>query len=186
MLTIRSAQWPQDVAVLSGLDTSFTIERIYRPVREELSFRLVEESVNPPLHKQYAFQPADPAERQNWDYTAIAEEEGRLAGFMAAQYVSWNRRVVLWHLYVMPAYRRLGVGTQLLAALETYALSVEARCLWLETQNTNYPAIQFYRRSGFMFCGFDESLYDPETLANEEVALFFARPILTSARNDLL
>ncbi|HZT40824.1 MAG TPA: GNAT family N-acetyltransferase [Chthonomonadaceae bacterium] len=179
MLTIRPAQWPHDVAVLSGLDTSFVTERIYRPIREELSFRLIEERVSPPHHKQYAFHPDDPTERQNWDYTAIAEEEGKLAGFMAAQYVSWNRRVVLWHLYVTPSYRHLGVGTRLLAALEPFARSTKARCLWLETQNTNYPAIQFYRRCGFTFCGFDETLYDPEILPNEEVALFFARPIMT-------
>jgi len=179
MLTIRPAQWPQDVEALSGLDTSFVTDKIYRPVREELSIRLVEERVKPPFHKTYAFQPADPTERQSWDCAAIAEDEGRLAGFMAAQYVSWNRRVALWHLYVMPSYRGLGVGTRLLAALDAFARSTRARCLWLETQNVNYPAIQFYRRRGFTCCGFDDTLYDPESLANEEVALFFARPIIT-------
>ena len=186
MLTIRPAQWPQDIAVLSGLDTSFVTDRVYRPIREDLSFRLIEERVNLPLHKHYAFHPNDPTERQNWDYTAIAEEGGKLAGFIAAQYVSWNRRVILWHLYVMPSYRRHGVGIRLLAALDTYARSTKARCLWLETQNTNYPAIQFYRRCGFTFCGFDEALYDPENMANEEVALFFSRPIMTPAENSLL
>ena len=49
--------------------------------------------------------------------------------------------------------------------------------VWLETQNVNYPAIHFYRRCGFEFCGFDETLYDPTILAQEEVALFFARPV---------
>jgi ribosomal protein S18 acetylase RimI-like enzyme len=34
-------------------------------------------------------------------------------------------------------------------------------CLWLETQNVNYPAVQFYRRMGFRLCGLDETLYRP-------------------------
>ena len=177
MFTIRSAQWPQDAAVLARLDTAFTTERIYRPVREELSFRLVEETIQLPLRKQYEFDPSDPEERQNWDFTALAEEDGVLAGFAAAQFIAWNRRVILWHLYVMPAYRRKGVGKRLIQCIETYAQSVQARCVWLETQNVNYPAIQFYRRCGFTLCGFDETLYDPDNVPEREVALFFACPV---------
>lgn len=186
MLTIRAALWPQDAKILSTLDTTFVTDRIYRPVREEFSFRLVEETITPSLTKRYDFEPAVPEERQNWDYTALAEEEGQLAGFAAAQYVAWNRRIAIWHLYVMPSYRRQGVGTRLLDALDTFARSVEARCLWLETQNVNYPAIQFYRRAGFRFCGFDESLYSPESPANAEVALFFTRPIVPLLHNASL
>ena len=155
-------------------------DRIYRPLREEWTFRLIEEPVNPPLRKQYDFRPADEDERGSWDYTVLAEKEGTLAGAAAAEYAAWNRRVTIHHLYVQPPYRRLGVGTQMLDALDTFAQSVGARCLWLETQNVNYPAIQFYRRSGFQFCGFDASLYYPESLAHEEVALFFSRPVFTS------
>ena len=179
MLTIRSAQWPQDVGALSELDTTFVTERIYRPVREALSFRLVEETVRPSLRKRYDFRPADPLERQQWDYTAIAEEDDQLAGFAAAQYTAWNRRVAVWHLYVAPPFRRQGVGTRLLEEIDRFARSVQARCLWLETQNVNYPAIQFYRHSGFRFCGFDESLYDPQSQMSEEIALFFVRPVCT-------
>ena len=175
MLRIRPAQWPQDIAALAALDTELTTGQIYRPVREELAFRLVEEDVDPPLHKRYPFEPADLEERRNWDFTAVAEVEGALAGFAAAQYVAWNRRVVLWHLYVAPAFRRQGVGSQLLAGVEAFARSVEARCVWLETQNVNVPAIRFYRRNGFQFCGFDDTLYDPATLNREESALFFVK-----------
>ena len=177
MPDIRSVHWPQDAALLAGLDTAFVTERIYRPVREEFAFRLVEEIVMPHLRKQYAFDPSDPAERASWEYAVIAEEDKQLAGFAAAKFEAWNRRVVLLHLYVMPAFRRKGVGTQLLEAIDRYARSVQARCVWLETQNINYPAIQFYCRSGFQFCGFDESLYDPASLGQEEVALFFVRPV---------
>lgn len=177
MITIRPVRWPEDEALLSRLDTEFETDRIYRPVREGFTFQLIEETLPVPFHKRYEMCPEDPEERANWEYATVAEEEGRLAGFAAAHYTDWNRRVILWGLYVMPAYRRCGVGAKLLAEVEAYAQTRQARCLWLETQNVNYPAIQFYRRMGFVFCGFDDSLYDPEVVSPKEVALFFSRPI---------
>jgi ribosomal protein S18 acetylase RimI-like enzyme len=59
-------------------------------------------------------------------------------------------------------------------ALAAHAKAAGARCLWLETQNVNYPAIQFYLAHGFYLCGFDESFYDPVELPGE-FAFFFSR-----------
>jgi ribosomal protein S18 acetylase RimI-like enzyme len=177
MVTLRAAQWPQDETLLRALDTTFVTEWVYRPVRGELSLHLVAEPITPPLRKRYEFDPADPEERLNWDFTIIAEDEGQLSGVAAAQHVAWNRRVTLWHLYVMPAFRRRGVGTRLLSAVDEFAVGAGARCIWLETQNVNVPAIRFYRRAGFRLCGFDDTLYDPTVVPTNEIALFFARPV---------
>lgn len=49
--------------------------------------------------------------------------------------------------------------------------------VWIETQNINYPAIQFYRKCGFTLCGLDENLYHPKGPGANEIALFFAKPI---------
>jgi ribosomal protein S18 acetylase RimI-like enzyme len=176
-LIIRPARWPQDGVALSDLDISLLAETIYRPILEGLSFRLIEECVDPPRCKTYDFRPEDPRERQDWDCALVAEADGRPVGFAAARYVAWNRRLEVLHLYVAPEYRRRGAGRRLLDALGTYARSVGARCLWLETQNVNVPAIRFYQRVGFHFCGFDADLYDPLTAPPDEIALFFARPV---------
>lgn len=185
MVTIRAALWPQDASTLSTIDTSFVTDRIYRPVREEFSFRLIEETITPPLRKRYSWDPLNPEERQDWDCAFLAEDGGQLAGVAAAQYVPWNRRIVLWHLYVQPSHRRLGIGTLLLDAVNRFGLTRHARCLWLETQNTNFPGIQFYLRSGFAFCGFDATLYDPEAVGQDEFALFFARGIAPGEEREL-
>ena len=134
MLALRSAQWPDDEARLAALDTYFTTETISVLAREEFAFRLVEKPVSPPLRKRDALLASDPEERIPWDDAVVAEVEGELAGFAAAQYVAWYRRVVIRHLYVASSCRRRGVGTRLLAALDTFAPSAGARCLWLETQ----------------------------------------------------
>jgi ribosomal protein S18 acetylase RimI-like enzyme len=142
-----------------------------------LSFQLTEEVVAPPLCKRYPFQPSDPAEQANWDHAVVAEDNERLVGFAAAQYAAWNRRAILWHLYVAPNHRGRGVGTRLLDSVEAFAREQGARCLWLETQNVNVPALRFYLRSGFALCGLDTSLYDADGSAREETALFLARPV---------
>jgi len=178
VLHIRSARWPQDEAALSALDTSFVTDSVYRLAQDALAFCLVEEVIAPPLCKQYPFDPSDAEARAEWDHAVIAEDMGRLVGFAAAQYVVWNRRAVIWHLYVAPDYRGRGVGTQLLDSLDGFARGVGARCLWLETQNVNVPAIGFYLSRGFTLCGFDASLYDPDGPAHGETALFMTRPVL--------
>jgi hypothetical protein len=51
-----------------------------------------------------------------------------------------------------------------------------AACLWLETRNVSYPAVQFYLRMGFQLCGLDQSLYRPEPhILPGETALYFSR-----------
>jgi len=176
-MEMRPARWPQDIPALSALDTSFVTDMVYRVAQDGLSFRLLEENATPPLQKQYPFAPADPEERANWDHAVVAEVEERLVGFAAAQYVAWNRRAVIWHLYVAPDYRGRGVGTRLLDSLDTFARDAGARCLWLETQNVNASAVRFYLGAGFALCGLDTSLYDPDGAAGGEVALFFARRV---------
>jgi ribosomal protein S18 acetylase RimI-like enzyme len=177
MLIIRPARWPDDIALLDGLDTSFTTDRIYRVIRDELSFTLVEEAVEPPLQKGYGSITSQVEGIRVMEYAAVAEQDGEFAGFAAASYEPWNRRVAVWHLYVAAGRRRRGVGRALVDALDAFARSAGARCLWLETQNVNYPAIQFYRHLGFRLCGLDESLYDPEGPARGEIALFFVRDL---------
>lgn len=177
MLHIRPACWPQDVSALSALGTSFVTDTVYRLSQDELSFRFVEEIIKPPLCKRYPFDPSGPEAWADWDHAVAAEVDGRLVGFAAAQYTAWNCRVVLWHLYVAPAHRGQGLGTRLLESVEGFARGAAARSLWLETQNVNSPAVRFYLRAGFMLCGLDTDLYNPDGLAPGEVALFMARPV---------
>jgi ribosomal protein S18 acetylase RimI-like enzyme len=179
MLTLRPACWPGDLALVASIDTSFTTERIYRVVRQELGFALVEERVDPPLQKDYGSITDDPLLGE-MSCVVLAEQQGRLAGFAAAEYAAWNRRAIVRHLYVAPERRGSGVGTALLHQLDTFARSAGARCLWLETQNINYPAIRFYQRAGFRLCGLDESLYDPAGPGRNETALFFVRDLARS------
>jgi len=177
MLTVRPARWPDDMTLLADLDTSFTTDHVYRVAPDPFGFTRIEQTVDPPLHKEYGPIANLAPSLQEMDHAAVAEDEGGLAGIAAARVESWNRRVSVWHLYVASRCRRSGVGTALIHQLDTFAQSAGARCLWVETQNINYPAVQFYQQVGFRLCGLDESLYDPAGMSRIEVALFFVREL---------
>jgi ribosomal protein S18 acetylase RimI-like enzyme len=133
MITIRSARWPEDLALLAGLDTSFTTDQIYRVVRAELSFTLVVERVDPPLRKEYGSIASGDDRLQELECAIVAEQSGELAGFAAAEVEPWNRRMAIRHLYVATSHRGSGVGRALLNQFETVGQSAGARCLWLDT-----------------------------------------------------
>jgi GNAT superfamily N-acetyltransferase len=177
-VSIRPARWPDDLALLQGLDTSFTTDRIYDARGDGLGFTLAEEAVDPPLHKAYGSAADLEPRLSEADFAVVAENEEGLVGLAAVKVEAWNRRAVVWHLYVAKAACRSGIGAALLKETEAFARSVGARCLWVETQNVNYPAIQFYRRVGFRLCGLDDSLYDPPAHGRNEVALFFVRELI--------
>jgi len=176
MLTLRSLRWPDDREALLALDTSFTTERVYRVVATAVAFVIHDNAITPPLYKVYDLT-AEVDRFPNLDHVLIAEIDAQLAGVAALSYEAANRRAILWHLYVGPAYRRQGIGRALIDAMVARAQQYQARCLWLETQDVNYGAIQFYQRVGFQCCGLDLSLDDREGSATEETAVFFMRTL---------
>jgi ribosomal protein S18 acetylase RimI-like enzyme len=173
MTTIRPVNLPTDEPALLQLDTTFTTDRIYRVDATPASFVLVETPVTPPLRKSFPLDNELGAERL-WDAGFVAETAGVIGGFLALRHEAWSRRTTIWHLYVDPARRGVGVGRQLIETARSIAQGHGSRCLWLEVTSVNYPAIQFYQRVGFRFCGLDTSLYDPAGEAAGETALYFA------------
>ncbi|MFS8639746.1 MAG: GNAT family N-acetyltransferase [Symbiobacteriaceae bacterium] len=175
MWEIRPARWPQDRARLASLDTGFVTDRIYRVVTADLGFLLREERVDPPLRKTY--DPLTGEDLERLPFTLVVEDDNAVVGFAAAGDIEWNGRVHLWHLYVAPERRGLGIGRALVEQALAHARRLGARALYVETQNVNYPAIQFYRRLGFTLAGLDTSLYDPHGPGAGEVALYLVRDV---------
>jgi ribosomal protein S18 acetylase RimI-like enzyme len=177
MLVLRNLRWPEDRAAILALDTSFTTERVYQVAARALSFALYETATTPPLRKVFDLI-TDVESFPHLDCVLIAESDGQLVGVAALAYEVENRRAMLRHLYIDSAYRRQGIGRALIDATVARARQYQARCLWLETQDVNYAAIQFYQRAGFEYCGLDLSLDDRTGSAIQETAIFFMRTLL--------
>jgi ribosomal protein S18 acetylase RimI-like enzyme len=176
MITLRPARLPDDRAPILAIDRSFTTDRIYR-LRSSLdSFALETVSVDPPIRKEMPLA-AYLGDDRLWQEGIVAADGGTVVGFAAFTHQQWNRRTELWHLYVDAARRGEGIGRRLIEAVSAAGDAAGTRCIWLETSNLAYPAIQFYRRLGFVLCGLDTSLYDPTGAGGGETALYFARAL---------
>jgi len=142
--------------------------------RGALSFTLEAETVEPPLRKTYGDAIREVDQVRQMGHVVVAELDGAVIGIIAANLSEWNRRVQIERCYVAPQARGQGVGRALMDSAIAFGRSIGSWCVWLETQNTNYPAVQFYQRYGFTLCGLDTRLYDEAWQTLDETALYFA------------
>jgi len=175
MPVVRSAILPQDAAGIAAIDTAFTTHRIYEVavLGDEITLR--PHDLDTPLTKRFPLDDLESAERP-YDRAWVAVEDETIVGFAATSYAEWNRRLVLWHLYIDTPWRGRGLARQLLASVEAEGAARDARHIWLETSSLNAPGVAAYRALGFSLSGVDLTLYDG-TPAEGEVALFFSRPV---------
>ncbi|WP_223606023.1 GNAT family N-acetyltransferase [Chryseobacterium sp. OSA05B] len=95
-------------------------------------------------------------------------EDGELMGWIICERRTWNNSFYIENILISEKFRRSGAGAQLIKRAVREARHLNCRIIELETQNTNYPAIQFYRRMGFSITGLNTRLYDNP----EETAVF--------------
>lgn len=98
----------------------------------------------------------------------VAEEDGEMRGYLDMTVQAWQRRGWINDMAVVKKYRRQGIGSALLRVAFRWARDRQLRAVMLETQTKNYPAICFYRKHGFTFCGFNDRYY-----ANRDIGIFF-------------
>lgn len=99
-------------------------------------------------------------------FGAFINEE--LAGWIICEHRTWNNSFYIENILIDEKKRRQGIGIMLIKNAIKEARKLNCRVIELETQNTNYPAIQFYRRMGFNITGLNTRLYNN----TEEIALF--------------
>jgi len=73
-------------------------------------------------------------------------------------------------MLISEKYRRQNIGRLLIKSVNREARDLQCRIVELETQNTNYPAIQFYRKAGFLITGINTKLYNHSS----ETALYMS------------
>ena len=76
------------------------------------------------------------------------EIDGQKAGVISIRY-PWLKGPYLELLALLPPFQGQGIGSQLLAWLESEAVSREARNLWVCASSFNARALRFYQLHGF-------------------------------------
>jgi ribosomal protein S18 acetylase RimI-like enzyme len=115
------------------------------------------------------------AVESGYSWGAFAGEE--LVGVALASPQEWNQTLWVWEFHVGAAWQRRGIGERLMAAVVEQATQARFRAVVCETQNTNMPAITFYRSQGFVFDGARLTLYAGSE-SEGEVAIFMKRHLL--------
>jgi ribosomal protein S18 acetylase RimI-like enzyme len=171
---IRELHRCKDRTAVEAIDTGFETDAIFEVVTRERSIALEERPLPQPITKRYSIGEVF-ASWASWQHGWVAEVDGVVRGFATVEYIPWQQRLVLWFLYIAPAFRRRGVGRALLAEVEQHGHNVGATQVWLETSNVNLPGVRAYQRLGYALCGVD-SLYYGSYMPGES-ALYLAKSL---------
>jgi ribosomal protein S18 acetylase RimI-like enzyme len=170
-ITIRELNRATDRRGVEAIDTTFETASVFEVVTTPRRIELVERSLESPLAKRYSIGEVF-ARWARWEAGWVADD-GEIRGFATVEYEAWHARLVLWFLYISPAWRRRGVGRALLERVEDHGHKVGASHVWLETSNVNVPGIAAYERLGYTLCGADRLYYG--SYMPGETAIYLAK-----------
>jgi ribosomal protein S18 acetylase RimI-like enzyme len=154
---IRPLDRKKDRKAVEAIDTSFQTSTVFDVVATPRALELVERALPAPLTKRYSIGEVF-APWAGWTHGWVADDGG-VRGFATVEHEAWHQRLVLWFLYIEPAWRRRGVGRALLAEVEAHGRKVGATHVWLETSSVNVPGVAAYERLGYALCGADRLYY---------------------------
>jgi ribosomal protein S18 acetylase RimI-like enzyme len=106
-----------------------------------------------------------------------AREDSVMRGLVISGTTEWSRLINVWELHVETGYQGRGLGRALLSAVEEAGRAQGYRAVSCETQNTNVPAIRFYRRVGYEPMAADLSFYGNDDIAKGEVSVFMRKAL---------
>lgn len=198
-IEVRAVQ-VSDAPALHELDYNFETDRIYTlrvqnrltlddnegaegDDRLAFAFELVETQVDPPVYKNLREGEETLAAIEEklrhieGGYVALAD--GKVAGAILLRVEEWRSVTLIQDIIVGHQYRRYGVGSLLLSCASDWARNRGCWAIILETQNINYPAIQFYLRNGMEVWSINPNFYPPGPSAHE-VAIFMGKRLSSS------
>lgn len=173
-ITIRDLDRKTDRRGVEAIDTTFETSTVFDVVTAERRLELVERRLEQPLAKRYSIGEVF-APWARWEVGWVAVEGGAIRGFATTGYEPWHERLVLWFLYIQPAWRRRGVGRALLERAEDHGRELGATHVWLETSSANVPGVAAYARLGYTLCGVDRLYYG--SYMPGEAAIYLAKPL---------
>jgi ribosomal protein S18 acetylase RimI-like enzyme len=81
----------------------------------------------------------------------LAIFNGKAVGFLYVQYYAWNQLCQIQGLAVHPKFQRQGIASALVTRAEEFALSRNARGIYVDTPITNTGGRKFYEAIGYEF-----------------------------------
>ena len=172
-----------DVLRLSDIDAEFESDHLLDVEKTtngiDVSWRLVERPLDPPFRStDYGMSPQDCKDltarlHEGDGLYLVAEDAGKLVALFDMERERWRNTAKLWNIGIDRAYRRTGLGRELMNRAIAWARDEGLRGIVLETQTNNMPACRFYQAMGLKLCGLDDHFYSNDDIGVKEVALFW-------------
>jgi ribosomal protein S18 acetylase RimI-like enzyme len=102
----------------------------------------------------------------------VAVVGGQVIGYVRMSDAVLAQTVWLSDLVVAPRYRRQGIATALVLAVQAWAVERKDSRALLEMSSKNKPAISLAQKLAYEFCGYNDHYYE-----TKDIALFFGRTI---------
>jgi GNAT superfamily N-acetyltransferase len=102
----------------------------------------------------------------------VAEVDGEVRGYIDLLARPWQQVGWVANMTVDRDYRRGGIGTALMRHARQWTWDQGLQAILAEATTKNYPALRFYQKLGFQFCGFNDHYY-----TNQDIALFFVQTL---------
>ncbi|MFF2797885.1 GNAT family N-acetyltransferase [Lysinibacillus xylanilyticus] len=99
----------------------------------------------------------------------IAELKGDEAGIVSFSHEKWNNVLRINDIHIDQSHQHKGIGSNFMALVKKRAAEIGVRAIVLETQTSNYPAIQFYKKHGFQLIGCELLSYSNKDIEKREV-----------------
>ena len=112
---------------------------------------------------------------QDWQQNhgfLVAEADNEVRGYVDVLALPWQELGWIANMAVERGYRKRRIGTTLMRHARQWARDQGLRFLQVEATTKNYPALCFYQKLGFQFCGFNDHYYP-----NQDIALFFVQTL---------
>lgn len=172
-----------DAARFRQVASGYITNEIYRVKYQEDETQTVFNLTLEPLHEPKVFQfPYSEDELDHYEQMVTgpfclgAFDQDLLVAVALAEPQEWNKTLWVWEFHVAGTHRGKGIGRSLMEQLAAPAKNAGLRALICETQNTNVPAIRFYRAVGYRLEGVDVSYYTNEDMQpGRTVAVFMKR-----------
>jgi ribosomal protein S18 acetylase RimI-like enzyme len=173
---IRPAELP-DLDVCLALDPTYSTEFVWQmdTYSDNGEIGVAFRSVRLPRMMRVSYPRSARQLAWNWygcEGFLVVELEEKVIAYAALAVRKDQGSVYITDIVVEQRYRQQGVGTALLQAVVAWSKERGMRQLIAELQTKNHPAICFYQKMGFCFCGFNDRYY-----ANQDIAIFFVRQL---------
>lgn len=175
--TVRQLHSDDEITACLALDRSYKTDHVWqmdmRDNGDDLGIRFRVVRLPRVMNVDYPREQNELVETwKRRDCFLVADGGSVMLGYINMRVDADGTRGWVRDLVVGEPFRRRRIGSALLEQAMRWAELRGIRHLTLEMQTKNYPAIQFARNKGFVFCGYNDHYY-----ANRDIAVFFDRNI---------